>query len=260
MDWVVLVIGMIFLISILVGVYRGAIKILVSLATTALTLVIVFFATPFAADLIEDKTPMDTIIQGYVMDAFEKKTNEMITEAGMTDELQQALDSGAITEEQLVEQLAGEEIPKDLQIKAIEQAELPSEFKKLLTENNNAEIYSDLGTETFVQYIAAYLSKLIIHVLAFIAVFILVTLILRAIVFALNIVSELPVIGFFNRLAGGVLGGVGALIIVWLLFIVLALLYTATSMGKEIYDVIQGNVLTSLMYEYNPIMKLALKL
>ena len=58
MDFVVLGIGLIFLICVIVGIYKGAIKIAVSLVTTLLTLVIVFFATPFVADLIESKTPV----------------------------------------------------------------------------------------------------------------------------------------------------------------------------------------------------------
>ena len=53
MNWVLLTIGAIFLISIIVGVYRGAIKITVSLVTTFLTLALVFFVTPYVAGLIE---------------------------------------------------------------------------------------------------------------------------------------------------------------------------------------------------------------
>ena len=48
-----------------------------------------------------------------------------------------------------------------------------------------------------------------------------VSLILRAIVFALDIVSNLPLLGLVNRLAGGAVGAVGALIIVWVLFILI---------------------------------------
>lgn len=44
-----------FLALLLVGVYKGAVRIAVSLVTTLLTLVIVFFASPFVAGLIEDK-------------------------------------------------------------------------------------------------------------------------------------------------------------------------------------------------------------
>ena len=86
-----------------------------------------------------------------------------------------------------------------------------------------------------------------------------VSLILRAIVFALDIVSNLPLLGLVNRLAGGAVGAVGALIIVWVLFILITLLYM-TSTGKEAARMIQENGFTKLLYEYNPLMKLAINL
>ena len=301
MNWVLLTIGAIFLISIIVGVYRGAIKITVSLVTTFLTLALVFFVTPYVAGLIEEKTPLDDIILEYAVIGMAGETTSEDTESGLTEEgVKKVLNAAGVTEEDLAEHgitiedivngdvsddelkeygissrlLAGlrngsseviaeevenVELPKDLQIKAIEMAELPDIFKDLLSENNNDTIYQKLQVETFAQYVAAYLSKLIVNIIAFLATFIFATIIIRAIVLALNVVSELPVIGLVNRLAGGVLGAVGALLIVWTLFIIVTLCYT-TSIGKDIYDVIQNNEITRLMYEYNPIFMLATKL
>lgn len=301
MNWVLLTIGAIFLISIIVGVYRGAIKITVSLVTTFLTLALVFFVTPYVAGLIEEKTPLDDIIREYAVIGMAGETTSEDTESGLTEEgVKKVLNAAGVTEEDLAEHgitiedivngdvsddelkeygissrlLAGlrngsseviaeevenVELPKDLQIKAIEMAELPDIFKDLLGENNNDTIYQKLQVETFAQYVAAYLSKLIVNIIAFLATFIFATIIIRAIVLALNVVSELPVIGLVNRLAGGVLGAVGALLIVWTLFIIVTLCYT-TSIGKDIYDVIQNNEITRLMYEYNPIFMLATKL
>ena len=301
MNWVLLTIGAIFLISIIVGVYRGAIKITVSLVTTFLTLALVFFVTPYVAGLIEEKTPLDDIIREYAVIGMAGETTSEDTESGLTEEgVKKVLNAAGVTEEDhaehgitiedivngdvsddelkeygissrllaglrngssevIAEEVENVELPKDLQIKAIEMAELPDIFKDLLSENNNDTIYQKLQVETFAQYVAAYLSKLIVNIIAFLATFIFATIIIRAIVLALNVVSELPVIGLVNRLAGGVLGAVGALLIVWTLFIIVTLCYT-TSIGKDIYDVIQNNEITRLMYEYNPIFMLATKL
>ena len=49
MNWLLITVGAIFLISIIVGICKGAIKIAVSLATTIVTLLLVFFATPYVA-------------------------------------------------------------------------------------------------------------------------------------------------------------------------------------------------------------------
>ena len=301
MDFVVLGIGLIFLICVIVGIYKGAIKIAVSLVTTLLTLVIVFFATPFVADLIESKTPVDSMIKDQVMKTMASVASEQLAgarEGGIdSEDVRKALEAAGVSEEKLEEYgisiddivngeisseqlaeygisknvLAGlgaegsagieealenADIPKDLQIKAIEMAELPEVFKSLLSDNNNDVIYEKLGVKTFAEYVGEFLSKLIIHIVAFLCTFLLVTIVLRAIIFALDIVSELPVLGFFNRLAGGVVGAAGGLIIIWLFFVMITLLYV-TAFGREIYQVIQENAILNMLYENNPLMKLA---
>ena len=301
MDFVVLGIWLIFLICVIVGIYKGAIKIAVSLVTTLLTLVIVFFATPFVADLIESKTPVDSMIKDQVMKTMASVASEQLAgaqEDGIdAEDVRKALEAAGVSEEKLEEYgisiddivngeisseqlaeygisknvLAGlgtegstgieealenADIPKDLQIKAIEMAELPEVFKSLLSDNNNDVIYEKLGVKTFAEYVGEFLSKLIIHIVAFLCTFLLVTIVLRAIIFALDIVSELPVLGFFNRLAGGVVGAAGGLIIIWLFFVVITLLYV-TAFGREIYQVIQENAILNMLYENNPLMKLA---
>ena len=301
MDFVVLGIGLIFLICVIVGIYKGAIKIAVSLVTTLLTLVIVFFATPFVADLIESKTPVDSMIKDQVMKTMASVASEQLAgaqEDGIdAEDVRKALEAAGVSEEKLQEYgisiddivngeisseqlaeygisknvLAGlgaegsagieealenADIPKDIQIKAIEMAELPEVFKSLLSDNNNDVIYEKLGVKTFAEYVGEFLSKLITHIVAFLCTFLLVTIVLRAIIFALDIVSELPVLGFFNRLAGGVVGAAGGLIIIWLFFVVITLLYV-TAFGREIYQVIQENAILNMLYENNPLMKLA---
>lgn len=302
MNWILIAVGIIFLISIIVGICRGAIKIAVSLAATAVTLVVVFFATPFVADAIARMTPLDDMIKNQVVSAMADAATSQITEGveeGITaDQVRKALKAAGISEEKLeeygvsvedvvdgkissedlakygisdklLEGLGDEgedavedaiekaEIPRDLQVAAIEMADLPEIFKDLLTTNNNNEMYEELGAATFAQYVGNFLAKLIIHMVAFLATFILVTIIVRAIVFALDVVSELPVLGAVNRLAGGAIGMIGALIIIWTLFVIITLLYT-TGIGKQMFEMIQENDLLKLLYNYNPIMKLAI--
>ena len=162
---------------------------------------------------------------------------------------QQSADDGT-------EPLENIEIPRDMQISAIENADIPSVFKNLLLTNNNSEIYDKLGVTGFVSYVSAYMAKLIINVAAFLLTFIVVSIILRAIIFSLNVVSELPVVGLVNRLAGGVLGMLMVLIIVWLVFLVITMLYT-TGIGKSMIAMIQENEFLKTIYEYNPVLKLA---
>lgn len=313
MDWVLATVGLIFLICIIIGICQGALRIAVSLATTLLTLLIVFFATPHVAKAIAQYTPVDEMIEQRVSAAITDaaKTHlsegiEDLTGGGLSEEdVENALSAAGISEEDLKSQgisvndivegnidesllsqlgiadklplgggESGEEeegdsedssifdnmeIPRDMQQEAIEAADLPDIFKDLLAVNNNSEIYEELGVETFAQYVGNFLAKVIINIISYLGTFLIVTIILRAIIFALDIVAEIPVFGLVNRLAGGVIGFVGATIIVWILFVVITLLYT-TVIGKDVYQSIQGNGILKFLYDNNPIMGMAAKI
>lgn len=308
MNWVFITVGAIFLICIIIGIYKGALRIAVSLATTLVTLALVFFASPHVADAIIKYTPVDEMIEDKVssamMDAaaeYLAAGTEDIVENGVSrEDVEKALEAAGISEEQLaaydisiddivdgnissgqLSQLGladklsedkGEEeddsgeglldnmdIPRDMQQEAISEADLPEIFKDLLSVNNNSEIYEELGVETFAQYVGSFLSKLIINIVSFLGTFLIITIILRAIIFALDIVEDLPVLGILNRLAGGAVGFACALIIVWILFIAVTLLYT-TVIGKDVYDTVQGSGVLKMLYDCNPIMKMAAKI
>lgn len=306
MDWVLITVGAIFLICIIIGICQGAIRIAVSLVTTLVTLVIVFFATPYVADAITKYTPVDDFIEQKVSAAIvDAAKNHLaggaaeLAGGGLSEEdIRDALSAAGVSEKDLesygvrIEDIAqgdidedllsrlgvsdmifpeedeGEEsggilddleIPRDLQQEAINAADMPDIFKELLTVNNNSEIYEELGVKSFAQYVGKFLAKLIINIVSYLGVFLIVTIILRAVIFALDIVAELPVLGLINRLAGGAIGLVGAAIIVWLLFVAVTLAYT-TVIGKDIYQAIQGNMILKLLYDHNPIMGMATKI
>lgn len=303
MNWLLMVTAGIFLACIAIGVYRGAIRIAVSLVATAVTLVAVYFATPYVADAIAKYTPLDEMIKSQVVTTMANAASGML-EGGSgregldADEVRKVLKAAGISEEQLEqygisiedivngnvdsqvlaqfgisesvldglhgedgqsmeEVISGADIPRELQMEAIEAADIPQVFKSMLSVNNNDEMYKSLGAETFAEYVGSFLAKIIINIVAFLCAFIVITIVIRAIVFALDIVSGLPVLGWVNRLAGGLIGMGGALIIVWTIFVIITLLYT-TSIGKEMYDMIQSDAALQTLYEYNPIMKLAL--
>nr|WP_076779608.1 CvpA family protein [Lachnoclostridium phocaeense] len=303
MNWVIITTGLIFLICVIVGLYRGAVKIAVSLVATVVTFILVFFLTPYVSQGIMSVTPLDEMIESQAEQSIIEMASSVLQgegdegETGLTVEnVRRVLESAGITEAQLnavgitVEDivngnvtsdelaqygissslldglqgddgdaesvLEGVEIPRDTQIAAIEGADIPGVFKALLLNNNNSEMYDELGAENFIEYISAYAARLIINILAFILTFVIITVVMRAIIFALDIVANLPVLGFFNRLGGALLGAAGGLIIVWILFMIITMLYT-TSFGREAYDVIQGNDILRVIYEYNPVLKMA---
>ncbi len=59
-----------------------------------------------------------------------------------------------------------------------------------------------------------------------------------------------------NHLVGGLMGAVGALVIVWLLYLLVTLFFT-TPVGKMFFEMIQESEFLKVLYDYNPVMKLA---
>ena len=63
MNWLLISVSVIIGIGAIVGFARGAVRIAVSLLATVLTLVVVFFATPYVSKAIMSFTPLDDMIE-----------------------------------------------------------------------------------------------------------------------------------------------------------------------------------------------------
>ena len=224
MNGLLIVVGIILLTGAIIGFARGAVRILVSLATTVVTIVIVFYTLPYVSQALSALTPLDEVIQGRCMSAIE-------------------------------EVVVGDELPRTAQIEAIENAELPEVFKELLLTNNNDEVYDLLGVTTFVEYFSGYLTKIIIDIISFLLTFLVVTIVIRAIVFALDFVTSLPVLGILNRLSGVLVGTSISMIVVWILFVGITLIY-ASDTGKMLMGMIMEEEILLFLYENNPVLKL----
>ena len=145
------------------------------------------------------------------------------------------------------------EIPKDVQIREIEEAPLPSFLKDQLLANNNSTIYDELGVQDFPHYVAAYMARLVLHLISFLVTFLLAIIIVKALMFAVNIIGELPVLGLVNRIAGGALGLVLAIVIVWIGFLIMTLAYS-TAAGAACFEMVEQSKTLQFLYNTNPLL------
>ncbi len=233
MNGLLIAVGIIFLVCLIVGYARGFIKIVASLAVTIATIVLVMFLSPYVSDFILQHTPIEKAVQKRCVEIF-------------------ASDAEEIPEETMEEALKGE-LTREQQISLIENAKVPSVLEKMLLDNNNSEIYESLGVTTFGEYICKYLAKLIADILAFLITFIVITIIARIVLGILGVIGKLPIIGGLNRFAGGVLGLVSGLLIVWILFVVITLLYQ-TSFGMTCFENITESEFLTFLYDNNLLM------
>lgn len=264
-NWLLIIVATIFLVCIAVGYVRGFLKLGISLLSTILTMVIVLVLSPYVADALAEFTPVDDYIEKKIVEAFipEIPTDQLaqLDLSGTPlaelspEELENLNDLDwevlGITYEDILSVIG--EIPKDTQIQEIENAPVPQFIKDQLMDNNNSTIYSELGVDSFPQYAASYISRMVLKLLSFLVTFLLAIIIVKALMFAVNIIGDLPVLGLVNHIAGGVLGLVLAIVIVWIGFLVLTLTCT-TDAGAACFDMIEKSPILSFLYETNPLM------
>ena len=261
-NWLLIIVGVIFLISIVVGYIRGMLKIGISLLATVLTIVLVIFLSPYVSQALIEWTPADELIEEKCMEVFMPDLSaESLKEKDLSD-----TPLGALNEDQIadinnldfsrlgisIQELLNVigEIPKEVQIQKIEQAELPQFVKDRLLENNNSIIYEELGVKTFPEYAASYISRMILNVVSFLVTFILVWILVKALMAAVDLLGELPVLGFVNHLGGAVIGAGAALLIVWLLFLIITLLYS-NQVGQACFEMIEQSSILTFLYDSN---------
>lgn len=264
-NWLLVIVATIFIVCIIVGYIQGFLKFGLSLLSTVLTLVIVLFLSPYVAGILEKYTPIDELIEEKCVETFMPEISEETLAgldlsgtplAGLSREQLANLNqidwkALGITLEDVLDVIG--DIPKDTQIQEIENAPIPQFLKDMLLENNNSTIYGELGVNNFPAYVASYISRMVLNLLSFLVTFLLAIIIVKALMFAVNIIGELPVLGLLNHMAGGVLGLVLGLVVVWLAFLVMTLAYT-TAAGIACFEMVEKSSLLTFLYDCNPLL------
>ena len=264
-NWLLIIVGVIFLVGIVAGAVRGFVKIGISLLSTVLIAALFAFLSPHVGSALAKYTPLDDLIQEKIVQAFlpeisaETLKDKDLSGTPLQDiplkdiEKLTSLDwkRFGITTNDFADILGN--IPKDQQIRQIEESAMPEFLKDLLLENNNTAIYEELDVTSFPQYIAAYISRMMLNVVSFLVTFILAFVIVKALMAAVDILGEMPVLGVFNYFGGAVIGAMCALLFVWVLFLAIAVCYSLP-IGKICFDMIDSSVFLKMIYESNPLL------
>lgn len=264
-NWLLIIVGVIFFVGIVAGAVRGFLKIGISLLSTVLTAVLFAFLAPHVGSALAQYTPLDELIQEKIVQAFLPEISaETLADKDLSGTPLQGIpleDIEKLTKldwERLgitIDDFASiyGNIPKDQQIKEIEESGMPDFLKELLLENNNTAIYEELDVTSFPRYIAAYISRMMLNVISFLVTFILAFVIVKALMAAVDILGEMPILGIFNYVGGAAIGALCALLFVWVLFLVIAVCYSLP-VGKVCFDMIESSPFLKLLYDSNPLL------
>ncbi len=215
MNWILIVVLAILIGNALVGLRVGFIKTVFSLVSMVIALILTIWISPNVNDMLKNNDKFYHMIN----DRVEKMLSLQEEKAASTED------------EQYIEGLP-----------------IPKSWKKTLIENKKD------ATDNLKEYIAEYVTGVIINALAFILTFVAALIVLWALCFALNIVSKLPLLNQINKLAGLAAGLVHGLVLVWLLFILLTV-FGSAKFGQEAFVMIEDNAFLSLIYNNNLLLR-----
>lgn len=219
--WVLLVLVLVFAIQ---GFRKGLIRTAFAMFFFVMVTFITAWITPYISEYISTHTKWENKI--------ERTCENMITQAiGNQDDLS-----------------------LNAQLAFIEELPLPQTVKDVMIENNNNEIYHQLSIASFGEYISGFIANGIMNGIVFVIAFIVAGLLMKMIMFAIDILTELPVIGFANRLGGFLLGSIQGIVWVWIIFLVITILCN-TVMGKYMIETIKEDAVLSVLYNNNFIVR-----
>ena len=223
MNWLFWVVVVFLGYHVIDGLRRGFIRKAVSAVSLVITLVLVTYLTPQITTFIQDHTS--------IHEKLSEKCSEILLNSNYNESL------------------------KTDQVLIIEDLELPENIKEMLLENNNTESYDLLQVSGFHEYIGAYIANLIINALAYLLSFILIWTALQLLLMALDVVTKLPILRGLNQLAGGALGIVYGVALVWIAFLLVTVLCNG-NLGRTFFELIKGNPFLLFLYNQNVIMKI----
>lgn len=224
--WVLLILVLIFAIQ---GFRKGLIRTTFAMFSFVVVLGVTTWITPYISDYIGTHTRWEQKIQQKCENVIEQGVGNL------------------------------NELSLNAQISYIEELPLPQIVKDEMIENNNNEIYKQLSVASFGEYVAGYVANGIINGITFVVSFIVAVLLMQLILFAVDMMTELPVVGLVNRLGGFALGLLQGIIWIWVIFLIITVLCN-TVVGSYLIETIKGDKVLSVLYNSNLIVQKVMKL
>lgn len=253
MYYLIFCVFAILIMSAIIGFRRGLFKTLFGFLAVIIAIAVTYFAAPYVGEYIIKNTKIDDRIEARIYTKLEANIHKQIANsfknAGVTKDLDE------LTKEE-TKRILSENPDKATQIKMIDGFNVPETLKKSFIDNNNDEMYEMLGTDSFYKFVAAYSTRLIINVMAFLTTFIVIRLVLLLISIIGNIIMEsVPVLSGINRVSGMLLGLLMGVVLVWIFMIIASLVF-----GADFDRMINGNVILEKINEYNLIARVILNI
>lgn len=219
MNTISIIIGIVFLICVLSGLWQGLFRVLISVAGLIVSIVIAVYVAPYISSSLQKNTQVDERLAQYIAEKMQFSN-------------------------------AGEETSKGIQVAIIEELPLPETMKDNILNNNNAEMYDVLQATGVYDYIAKSVAMVILNA----GVFLILVLACRIFFFFLGRaargLSKLPILRSIDKIGGGALGAMKGLILIWIFFLILSVTSTMEWSQTLIKNIEETSIL-KILYDNN---------
>ena len=155
--------------------------------------------------------------------------------------------------------LAGSALANNISTKIAENVNIPQGGGVDIAETLNLPefIQSDMTNQIDSKKTVMWLTNLCLTVIACVALFIIIRLILMAVYMIINGITEAPIIKGVNKFMGGIFATIN---IIFIIFLLLALVSMFAPAESNLYEMIDKTYAVKYLYNYNILLQLFMKI
>ena len=136
---------------------------------------------------------------------------------------------------------------------------IPEFIKSALVDNNNSVVYGLFNAETLKDYIAGFLTNILISAAVVVLLYFIGLLAGRFILKVFSLINEIPVLGFFSKLGGFVIGVLKGICIIWIVCIVITFFCVKPSV-QEFIVLLENSYIAGWLYKNNILLYVVLQI
>lgn len=134
---------------------------------------------------------------------------------------------------------------------------LPNMFSLETLAGTDSDIYRMLYLSGFGEAAEEYVYSFVSRVLALVITYMVVRILLKTVVLSLELMVKVPGLSLLNRLLGSAFGLLQQLLVLWMVFLVLAI-FSHTGWGESLCELIRQSMCMEYLYEHNILLLLGI--
>ncbi|CVI69251.1 Colicin V production protein [Clostridiales bacterium CHKCI001] len=224
-NWLTIAVIIILLLELLIGWKKGLVRMVFSFAISIVTFVIILVAGPYVEQYVKENTSIYETMQANISVFVQENLQQNVSEMTQTQE------------------------------ESITQLPLPEFIQDMLRKDNTVEQYATNQVNGLSDSISSALTDIAFRVLIYVAMFIIISIVLRIGLLILDSITKLPGIHLANAIGGAIFGLINALIFIWILCMIVTAL-ASTEFGINALGMIKESPFLSFIYNNNLLLQL----